>query len=703
MEGGLDVEDGRTSEDAPREVNNDTTEENKFQMAIGSWRNIDLTTLIPQLDTVASDIVVHQRDVLTQRKDLAQKTKDFRKLDDASKLSDIKGLLKSYQTFIDLISNQSKTVQAAFFQLYSPLSEAPDPYPLLEASVDSLVTAEETLPKLTSENQHLQKTVASLTSQLEDADKKLEEERTARKAVEDSRDTKIKEVEASWSAVLSEKQDNWEAKEKNLEEKVESQDRLLKELKASYEVSQRLGKGEESESFSSGGGAPAAELEIVSSELERASHRLAEVEARNEQLRLELAQSTSAQATKPVPVDEDPAFLRLQSDNRSLLRKLENARFEKDSERRRLETEARSLEREVKALKSEKEGLREKVQKWCDYDNVKQELEVLKSIEFATGEDDDEATEIALQQNGTTSKNKGETLEQLLLARNKKLSNELTVLRVSHQDLQSRLEALQEELSNTNMELEKARNLNETLESDLEKVQQEASNQFHSAAMSVAGTYTSRYPQSSFGGGRRGRSSPTSSIISGFDPLHSQTTLDSLRAGEAVGGGSGILPMVTAQRDRFKKRNTELESELQKTYQTVSSLRSEIASLQKDNLDLYEKTRYVSSYNRGHHTGSSASAYSQNPNPSTIHVSSDTSSGLTMDRYRSTYEQNISPFAAFRGRESARALKRMSVFERMVFRVTKLVMATRTSRNLFAAYCLGLHFLVFMMLYWMGT
>lgn len=56
--------------------------------------DIDLTSLIPQLDTVASDIVAHQRDTLTQRKDLAQKTKDFRKLDDASKLSDIKALLK---------------------------------------------------------------------------------------------------------------------------------------------------------------------------------------------------------------------------------------------------------------------------------------------------------------------------------------------------------------------------------------------------------------------------------------------------------------------------------------------------------------------------------------------------------------------------------------------------------------------------------
>ncbi|KAF2437947.1 hypothetical protein P171DRAFT_399691 [Karstenula rhodostoma CBS 690.94] len=678
-----------SSQDATRNegsaINN--ADDNKFQKAIGAWRNIDLTTLVPQLDTVASDLVAHQRDTLTQRKDLAQKTKDFRKLDDASKLNDFKALLKSYQGFIDLISNQSKSVQAAFFQLYSPLSEAPDPYPLLEASIDSLVTAEETVPKITAENERLQKTVAKLTSQLEDAEKKLEEERTARKTLEDTRDGKIKDVEASWEAVLSEKQDNWESKEKSLEEKVESQDRLLKELKASYEVSQRLGKGDDAEG-DSGRGATAAELEIVSSELERTSHRLAEVEARNEHLRLELAQSASAHVTQPVPVEDDPAFLRLQSENSSLLRKLESARFEKDSDKTRLETETRSLEREIKALKSEKDALREKVQKWSDYDNVKQELEVLKSIEFATGDDDDEATEIALSQNGGASKGKGETLEQLLLARNKKLSNELTVLRVSHQDLQSRLEALQEELSNTNMELEKSKMLNETLEADLEKVQQEASNAFDPSAMSVAGTYTSRYPQSSFAGNRRGRaSSPTSSIISGFDPASApQTTL-------SAPGNPGILPMVTAQRDRFKKRNAELESELQKSYTTISTLRSEVAALQKDNLDLYEKTRYVSSYNRG--AASTATAPSHTP----LYTSDNTSSGLTMDRYRSAYESNISPFAAFRGRESARAFRRMHVLERMVFRVTRLVLQTRTSRNLFAAYLFGLHFMVFWMLF----
>lgn len=55
---------------------------------------IDLTTLVSNLDNTASDIVAYQRDSTVQRKELAQKTKEFRKLDDTTKLTEIKGLLK---------------------------------------------------------------------------------------------------------------------------------------------------------------------------------------------------------------------------------------------------------------------------------------------------------------------------------------------------------------------------------------------------------------------------------------------------------------------------------------------------------------------------------------------------------------------------------------------------------------------------------
>ncbi|KAL7813458.1 CASP C terminal domain-containing protein [Trichoderma gracile] len=657
---------------------------NKFSHAIAAWRNVDLTNLISNLDNTASEIVTYQRDSTVQRKELAQKTKDFRKMDDATKLTEIKGLLKAYQTFIDLLTNHSKSVNSAFLKAYSSLSEAPDPYPLLEASVDSMLVSEDTLPKVTEENQRLQKSVAKLTAQLEESESRLQSERAARKELEDQLESKVKEVEASWTAVLDEKKDNWEAKERTLEEKIANQERLLSEVKANYEVNQRLGKASGDDHDGQRTQALNAELEMLHVDLERTSSRLAEVEARNEQMRIELAQAKSSQQTQSTSLEDDPGYMRMRSENSSLVRKLEAARVEKEGYKRELDSKLRSVEREVALLREEKEALKAKVDKWVDYEEVKQELEVLKSIEFSTG-DDDEATQ---EMEGVASK--GDTLEKLLLARNKKLNDELTILRVSHQDLQRRLEDIQEELSRTNAELEKAQNLNEKLESDLESLQAEGANAFPSGA-SVAGTYITRAQ------GRKGRISPTSSIISGIDPR----TAPGER--EPMGGGSGILPMVTAQRDRFRKRNAQLEQELSESHRVVQQLRQEVAALQKDNLNLYEKTRYVSTYSRGGATTSSSSAYATNPNPSTVTIGGSGNPGMELDRYRKAYESNISPFAAFRGRESARAYRRMSLPERVVYSITRMVLASRTSRNLFAAYCVALHVLVFFSLYWLGT
>ncbi|EEP82187.1 conserved hypothetical protein [Uncinocarpus reesii 1704] len=693
-------------------------EETKFQKAILAWRSIDLANLVSKLDSTASDVVAHQRDSLVQRKDLAQKTKDFRKLDDASKLTEYKGLLKcndhsalpsiwhqlsltrilAYQAFIDLLTTHGKASSSAFLQLYSALSEAPDPYPLLEASIDSLVLSEDTVPKLTSEKEALQKNATRITSLLDESEKKLEEERALRRKLEEERDKKIQEVETSWTAVLAEKTSNWEAKEKNYEEKAESQERLLKEIKASFEVSQRLDRQEGGDAQRSA--ATAAELDIVAADLEKTSLRLAEVEARNEQLRLDLAQAVSHPKGDHRPVEEDPAYLRLQSENASLLRKLESARLDRDSEKNSLEGKLRQAERLHARVSTERDNLRSKLDKVADYEDIRRELEIIKSIEFSTGNDDDgDVNDGVTEEAPSNAASNGNNLEQLLLGRNKKLSNELILLRVSHRDLETQLESLRDELSKTNADLERSRKLATSLENDLLNIQKETT---QSSAMSVAGTYASRYPYSM----RRGRTSPTSSIISGFD--HGMThanAMEAIRAGEPVGGGSGILPMVQAQRDRFKQKNAELEEELSKTYANVKELRQEIASLQKDNLGLYEKTRYISTYNRGGHTisSSSATAFANQPNSTSIQIAPDTPSGLSLDKYHSAYEAQISPFAAFRGRESTRAYKRMSLPERIIFSITRMVLANRTSRNIFAAYCLALHILIFVMLYMMST
>ena len=623
-----------------------------------------------QLDVTAADIVTHQKDAVLERKEVAQRTKDFRKLDDTEKLSEYKTLLKSYQTFIDLITTHGKESSSAFLQLYTTISDAPDPFPLLEASVEALVTAEDVVPRLTKENTDLRKRVDKLTQDLESTESQLQSERQGRKEAEEGSGKKTDEVEDSWRKVLEEKENNWSTKEKTFEEKIESQDRLFKELRANYEVSQRLGQHEQDNAAQK---AASAELQLITSDLEKTSNRLAEVQARNEQLRIELAQMSS-QSSKSS--NDDAQVLRLQSENSSLLRKMDNLRFEREAERSSQADQIKQLGRQKESAQQESHDLRTRIQKYSDYDEVKRELDMLRSIELSAN-DDGEDTEIT--ENGTTEKN---SLEQLLLTRNKKLSNDLTLMRVSHKEITEQLDELKTELDKTKIDLDESQKLSSKLENDLTQLQEEAASGLPSSGMSVAGTYVSRYPQST----RRGRSSPTSSIISGFD---GNSRGDSFRS---EGGGSGILPMVQAQRDRFKQKTTQLEEELQKTYGIVSSLRQEVASLQKDNLSLYEKSRYVSAYSR---TGTTSSAYDDHRH-----------AGTTNDdggRWKAQYEANISPFAAFQGREASRAYKRMSVPERMVFSLTRIVLATRTSRNLFAGYCLALHVLVFFMLYWMSA
>lgn len=58
------------------------------------WIDIDLSTLQKSLDTTATDIVSSQKDNLIERKELAQKTKEYKKLSEEAKRDEWKVLLK---------------------------------------------------------------------------------------------------------------------------------------------------------------------------------------------------------------------------------------------------------------------------------------------------------------------------------------------------------------------------------------------------------------------------------------------------------------------------------------------------------------------------------------------------------------------------------------------------------------------------------
>lgn len=288
----------------------------------------------------------------------------------------------AYQMFIDHLSTSKKATENSFLSVYSSLSEAPDPYPLLEATIDSLLSLSD-MQSLNRENSSLNATVARLSGQVSNLEASIHAKNKELEKREKERDEEVKKTEEVWRGVLDEKTRNWEGKEKALMEKLQHQESVLKEIKASYEVAQRMGG-------SGGRGAGGeedmlvkertAELELVSSDLERTTLRLAEVEARNEQLRAELASAKDGITDKVEEKEdeEDPIIARLQEQNSDLLKKVENVRSDSEDLKREWERKIRTLERTVEALKRDKDTLKEKVNKWGDYEEVRRELEILK-------------------------------------------------------------------------------------------------------------------------------------------------------------------------------------------------------------------------------------------------------------------------------------------------------------------------------------
>jgi homeobox protein cut-like len=99
--------------------------------------------------------------------------------DDNEKFNSIKVLLKAYQGEIDSLTRRSKMSETSFLNLYKLLSDAPDPYPLLDAAVDQTVKVAEArmleseLARLREENGDLKRQVGEMSS-VEDKRKKAE-------------------------------------------------------------------------------------------------------------------------------------------------------------------------------------------------------------------------------------------------------------------------------------------------------------------------------------------------------------------------------------------------------------------------------------------------------------------------------------------------------------------------------------------------
>jgi homeobox protein cut-like len=108
--------------------------------------------------------------------------------------------------------------------------------------------------------------------------------------------------------------------------------------------------------------------------------------------------------------------------------------------------------------------------------------------------------------------------------------------------------------------------------------------------------------------------------------------------------------------------------------------------LKADNTKLFEKMRYLQSYNQG--SAQRSSTYSR-----------QNSRDLDLEALEQRYEASVDPFRQFSKAERQRKLNEMSPMERTVFVAAKAFLGTKEMRTFLFFYVLALHFLVFLTTY----
>lgn len=683
--------------------------EHNFSGALATWKAINLHELQKTLDAQGIEIVENQKENVLSRKGLAERTKEFKRIPDDEKLNSFKGLLKAYQQEIDGLTRRSKVAESAFLNIYKVLAEAPDPYPLLENVVEQAIAS--------TENASLSAEVASLKSELsrlrsENGDIRRENstlEATKRKLevletkTDDLINEKILQKENELNATYDERMRNYEEREQDLVRQVSLYKTQLRDLRLSNETSQAklldVSSRADQDLVSR-----LAEADMVLADLERANNRVAAVEGRNETLRAEIEALRAEGESGTIVSSLQDRVSELESANADLTARLATAQSQLTTAHAQLtqrDTELiRQAQRERDELAEETAGLRQKLAAYADYDEIKRELEIMKYVEFGGLDDDDADADdwsshesesgVHLPDPNADKANarQGKSLEVLFAAKNKRILEELTRFRVLHGSLEHSLKATQTELEATRLELSKQKELNEQLEMDLLAVDKQ------------------RTVPSGTG---EGRATPDDALADlmrdiGRDERNTATTAESSSIRSTPipftsSADTSILPIVTSQRDRFRQRNAELEEELRRQFHAISELRTEIKTLQSDNLKLYEKVRYMQSYREQ----DSVSQLDPLPGTSADASGSSTRLGDELNKWSKRYEEAMNPFEAFRGREATRAYEALNVVERGVLVLTRAILSNRRARTAFICYATALHLVVMFTVYECAT
>ncbi len=630
----------------------------KLQSLVSFWHTLGLPAVQAELDDVATQITARQDESEVSRKALIELMRDFKREHAEETRAAVAPLVKSFQNEVDDLSKRARAAEKAFFEAYKRLADMPDPVPVLEQALES----QKSLTKLQDfeiEVSQLRQTIVDYNREIQDL-KGKERRMHELQAKVDAYDKNIDEtLNERIKDVTEQMLDEYNEKLAAMEEARQEDRRRAEETEAKLRAAQKQLKDTQAELFETLNGKEETRIarselnELVLEDLESSNQRAAAAEKEVEMLR-ERLETLKEEASK-VKVEETKDEVTAAGPNlamelsvkerevQHLLADLQKLKLEKQQEKEEADAEISTLSLAKDDAEEKVKNMEEKLQLQSDYESIKKDLDIMRSLEFPQENTEDKRP-----------------LEVMILERSKALQSENTTLRVEKDRLYEELSVCKRELSEVRADNEKRQILIAELEEHVERLQ-DLSNRGEAEGRSSADILVDALDADDF----QSSSSPTTT-----------------QSDEASSSSKALLPIVQAQRERFRRRNEELEETQQSLLSQIGLLQTEVSDLRSDNVKLYEKIRFLQSFGGG---GVGANKVSS------VSIPVET-------RYQSQYEQKMDPFASFSQQERQRRYGQLSVFEKIILSFVQFMMSNKLVRLLTLAYAVLLHVLVFLVL-----
>ncbi|XP_040311991.1 protein CASP isoform X3 [Herpailurus yagouaroundi] len=613
-----------------------------------------------ELDATATVLANRQDESEQSRKRLIEQSREFKKNTPEDLRKQVAPLLKSFQGEIDALSKRSKEAEAAFLNVYKRLIDVPDPVPALDLG-QQLQLKVQRLHDIETENQKLRETLEEYNKEFAEVKNQEVTIKALKEKIREYEQTLKNQAETIALEKEQKLQNDFAEKERKLQETQMSTTSKLEEAEHKVQTLQTALEKTRTELFDLKTKydeeitAKADEIEMIMTDLERANQRAEVAQREAETLREQLSSANhSLQLASQIQKAPDVAIevltrssleVELAAKEREIAQLVEDVQRLQASLTKLRENSASQisqLEQQLSAKNSTLKQLEEKLKGQADYEEVKKELSILKSMEFAPSE-------------GAGTQDASKPLEVLLLEKNRSLQSENAALRISNSDLSGRCADLQAHVTEAMATAAEQRDLIARLEQDLSTIQSIQRPDAEGAA--------------------------EHSLEKIPEPIKEATALfygPSAPASGTLPEGQvdSLLSIISSQRERFRARNQELESENRLAQHTIQALQSELDSLRADNIKLFEKIKFLQSY------------------PGRSGSSDDTEL-----RYSSQYEERLDPFSSFSRRERQRKYLSLSPWDKATLSMGRLVLSNKIARTIGFFYTLFLHCLVFLVLY----